>query len=77
MNLIQKVAMNYLRKADKIPGGLAEGKDPSDFDAKQLQKGIKVEMEHTKDPSIAQEIAMDHLTEDPKYYIKLESIEKH
>lgn len=42
---------------------------------KQLNKGIKVEMEHTKDKTIAKEIAMDHLYEDPNYYDKLEKIE--
>lgn len=61
---------------DLIPGGLAEGKKPSDFDPDQLAKGQKVEMEHTSEPSFAQEIAMDHLTEDPNYYQKLEKMEK-
>jgi hypothetical protein len=42
---------------------------------KQLNKGIKVEMEHTKDKSKAREIAMDHLWEHPNYYDKLEKIE--
>jgi hypothetical protein len=42
---------------------------------KQLNKGIKVEMEHTNDKGKAKEIAMDHLFEDPKYYDKLEKIE--
>ena len=28
-------------------------------------------MEHTDDKTMAEEIAMDHLTEDPKYYTKL------
>lgn len=41
----------------------------------QLKKGIKVEMEHTNDPKIAKEIAMDHISEDPAYYDKLEKIE--
>jgi hypothetical protein len=41
----------------------------------QLNKGIKVEMEHTKSRIKAKEIAMDHLWEDPKYYDKLEKIE--
>jgi hypothetical protein len=41
----------------------------------QLNKGIKVEMEHTKDRKVAKEIAMDHLFEDPKYYDKLKKIE--
>lgn len=41
----------------------------------QLNKGIKVEMEHTNSRVKAREIAMDHLWEDPKYYDKLEKIE--
>lgn len=41
----------------------------------QLDKGIKVEMEHTKSKVKAREIAMDHLFEDPKYYQKLKKIE--
>ena len=71
---------------DKIPGGLAQGKDlpeiankhKVDIDdlTKQYQKGIKVEMEHTTDREVACEIAMDHLFEDPKYYDKLETIEE-
>ena len=42
---------------------------------KELEKGMKVELEHTKDKSKAKEIAMDHLSEDPKYYQKLNKIE--
>jgi len=34
------------------------------------------EMEHTDDPSVAKEIAMDHLTEDVDYYKKIKKIEK-
>lgn len=63
-------------KSEKIPGGLASGKKPKDFDQEQLAAGIKVEMEHTTDKDIAQEIAMDHLSEDPDYYKKLKTIEK-
>lgn len=63
------------REAQKIPGGLAEGKKSSDFDPAALARGIKVELEHTSDPKVAKEIAMDHLTEDPKYYEKLATIE--
>lgn len=37
----------------------------------QLDMGIKVEQEHTKDKTTAREIALDHLKEDPKYYSKL------
>lgn len=43
---------------------------------KQLERGIKIESEHTSDNKIAMEIAMDHLWEDPKYYDKLNKMEK-
>ena len=62
---------------DKIPGGKADGKSAKDFDPKCLADGIKHEMEHTTDKGIAQEIAMDHLTEDKNYYKKLKDIEKY
>lgn len=70
--------MKYLKmqKEDKLPGGLADKKKPEDFDPKALEQGIKVELEHTDDKSLAREIAMDHLTEDPKYYEKLKEVEK-
>lgn len=42
---------------------------------KQLEKGIKTEMEHTKNRTKAKEITMDHLIEDPQYYDKLKKIE--
>ena len=60
---------------DKIHGGLADPKKPSDFDPNKLKAGMKVEMEHTDDPKIAAEIVMDHLSEDPDYYEKLQTIE--
>ena len=41
----------------------------------QLNKGIKVEMEHTTNKNKAKEIAMDHLSENPDYYTKLKKIE--
>lgn len=42
----------------------------------QLEKGIKVEMEHTSNISKCREIAMDRLSEDPNYYDRLSGIEK-
>jgi hypothetical protein len=56
---------------DLISGGYAEGHDPREFNPRELHRGIRVELEHTNDPRIAQEIAMDHLVEDPHYYTKL------
>jgi hypothetical protein len=43
---------------------------------KQLEKGIKVEREHTKDDAIAREIALDHLAEFPDYYDRLKKVEE-
>lgn len=61
---------------DKLHGGIADKRKPSDFDPQQLKAGISVEMEHTDDPHIAAEVAMDHLEEDPQYYKKLKKVEK-
>jgi hypothetical protein len=42
----------------------------------QLKKGVKIELEHTDDKEKAKEIAMDHITEFPDYYDRLETMEK-
>jgi hypothetical protein len=60
---------------DQIKGGKADNKSYSDFDQEQLKKGIKVEMEHTDNPSLAKEIAADHLAEFPNYYDELAKME--
>lgn len=57
-----------------LPNGRAKGRHPSEFDPVHLRRGIQVEMEHTRDPKIAERIAMDHLVEDPLYYVKLAKI---
>jgi hypothetical protein len=54
-----------------IAGGKGSNTKISDLNADELSVGIEVELEHTDDKKIAQEIATDHLTEDPKYYSKL------
>jgi hypothetical protein len=41
-----------------------------------MAKGVKTESEHTTNPAIAADISKDHLVEDPKYYTKLEKVEK-
>lgn len=41
---------------------------------KEVEKGIKIEMEHTDDDRYAHEIAMDHVYEDPKYYSKMSEV---
>jgi len=56
---------------DEISGGKGDTAVPDNFDPSEIEMGIKTEMEHTDDEQKAKEIAMDHLTEDPKYYSKL------
>ena len=63
------------KNKDLVPGGLADAKRPEDFDPEQLATGVKVELEHTDDENVAREIAMDHLTEDAEYYVKLREVE--
>jgi len=45
---------------------------------KQLEMGIKVEMEHTTNPKVAKQIAIDHLLEfcNKPYYTELKKMEK-
>lgn len=68
-----------------IIGGRADGMTPEDIAKKhglpiedieeQLDIGDRVEMEHTDDPNIAHEIAMDHEAEIPDYYDRLKKME--
>jgi len=56
---------------NEMEGGKGDDLNSEDVDHDQLEVGIATEMEHTDDPEIAKEIALDHLAEDPKYYTKL------
>ncbi len=77
---LAKAAATMLRKTgswhDRLLGGRADDKTPSDFDRRQLAKGEKHEREHTREAPLAREIAMDHLAEDPTYYDKLDKLER-
>lgn len=64
-----------LRKGGLIPGGRGEGKPFSGVNPSQLDRGTEVELEHTPDRGVAREIAMDHLTEIPDYYTRLDRME--
>lgn len=61
---------------DRLRGGQADRMSTGDFDPVALAKGTLHEMEHTDDPDIAEEIAMDHLAEDEGYYEKLDAMER-
>jgi hypothetical protein len=67
----QLVCLGY---RERLPGGEAAGMHPSQFDPVELERGTRVELEHTTSRAIAREIAMDHLAEDPLYYHKLATI---
>jgi hypothetical protein len=43
---------------------------------KQLEKGIKIEKEHTKDEKVAEKIALAHIDERPDYYVQIDKLEK-
>lgn len=60
---------------ESIPGGKADDIPESAFPEAKISEGAKVESEHTSEPKVAQEIARDHLAEDPNYYEKLKKIE--
>jgi len=70
---------------DKFSGGLGDEATPESLASKHdcplglielmIDWGIKVEMEHTDDETMAKEIALDHITEDPVYYVKLKQME--
>lgn len=60
---------------DVLPGGVGDSRKPSDFSAHEMHEGQEEEMEHTKNPAVARDIAKDHLAEDPHYYTKLERLE--
>jgi len=75
---ISKDELDYSRQKQKefIKGGLSSGMPDSMFDKRQLEKGIKVELEHTPNRNIAKEITKDHLSENKLYYNYLEDMEK-
>jgi hypothetical protein len=58
------------RIASKVYPEVNETKN-LDVDPEELKKGIETEKEHTDDSTKAEQIALDHLKEDPKYYTKL------
>jgi len=53
---------------DVVKGGKAKNKHPKDFNVVNLSKGSEIEMEHTDNPYVAIDIAMDHLSEFDDYY---------
>lgn len=71
---IEQSKDDALDNEQELDGGLADDSQIDDFDPEQIVKGLRVELEHTNDPKIAVEIAMDHLKENPNYYDELEDL---
>lgn len=57
-------------------GGKGSDRPDSDFDPQQLEAGIAVEMEHTRDRETAKKIAKVHLAESGSYYTELKKMER-
>jgi hypothetical protein len=71
MTEFDKVVLEQLAK-NKSVEDIAKEQDVSVSDLeKELEKGTKAEHEHTASDKQAENIAKDHLVEDPKYYSKL------
>lgn len=64
--------MRRLKRPPCLRGGRAEGMYIEQFDPEQLVIGLKHELEHSDNRSVALAIAADHLAEDKNYYRKLE-----
>ena len=74
-NALPELIDTYDFSAD-LSGGRGAGMNPLDFDQKQVEMGIKIEMEHTNDPLVAMRIVLDHLSEISDYYSRLVNMEK-
>jgi|GEM_PF-924418 lysophospholipase L1-like esterase len=85
MKIVKSLDQFVSELNDQIPGGISDKLTPQYIADKHgvsleeieaaLDKGQKVEMEHTDDAEKAREIAKDHLLEDPQYYEKLAKME--
>ena len=71
-----KIYESAEKERDHLKGGEGDQLSPEEVHPKELQKGIRHEMEHTNDPDVAEEIALDHLAEDPLYYTHLDKMER-
>lgn len=68
--------VNFVEAFIKKGRAYEKGFTDKDADAKELEMGIKVEMEHTDNKDISKRIALDHLTECVDYYTRLAKMEK-
>ena len=76
LNKWRKGRKKEVKESEYLPGGRAEGKSSRIFPKGQLRMGRRVEMEHTRNPRVAEEIAKDHLAEFKDYYTRLAQMER-
>jgi 8-oxo-dGTP pyrophosphatase MutT (NUDIX family) len=74
--LLAPAIKKFANTKDVLPGGEADHVPDSAFNPEALSEGKTHEREHTNDGQVAEEIAKDHLSEDPAYYKKIEQVEK-
>jgi hypothetical protein len=77
--LIRRGLLGDIARSDVVTDDLRRLKRKLDrhaaeFDQEELARGARHELEHTRNPYIAQKIAMDHLRENPDYYRILEEV---
>ena len=72
-NPLKKAVLAEAARRDLIPGGKGDKLQVGDVDPVELKRGTGHEFEHTRDPLKAQEIALDHLAENPHYYRDLKA----
>lgn len=73
------MSSNVLKKLfrqNPLKGGKGDRLRYSDVNPRQLQMGLDVEKEHSKDPAIAMDAVKDHMAEFPNYYTALKKMEK-
>lgn len=70
--MIYKLVSDIFAQGEANKKGITRDK----VNSKELELGIKIEMEHTSNPLIAERIALDHLAEIPDYYTRLIAMEK-
>lgn len=76
MKILDIIEHDFLDKHTLGPAELAEKYGvPINHVISRMNDGIKIEMEHTTNPRIAREIALDHLGERLDYYNVLDKAE--
>lgn len=69
ISLLKSIIKEEIKNS--LIGGKGDKLSSNQVNQKEFIVGKIVELEHTNDEDLAEEIVLDHLSEDPKYYFKL------